>query len=215
MSLYEITQWLKSNSRFVKISSALVIITLLTIVVTAGVTRSGKDKVEISTFPSSASVEIRDLGTYESGTAYLPRGEYEYKVQAKGYESSSGTLRTGTPGRNNIRSILRNNEDIDLSQQERNQILQIEGKAGRDSQIWADNYRNQHPVVNKLPVKDMYYSIGYLVDPDGGNFRITIHTQYASYRNRALTHLRNLGEDPATYTIVFTDFENPLTGENK
>lgn len=216
MQFYEVTQWLKSNPRAVKVGLAFAISVLVISVVFFGITRIGKDKVEINVFPSNAKVEIATLGTYTAGTAHLPRGEYTYTVKAEGYEPSSGTVRTHTPGYNNIRSVLLSTkEDVTYSREERNQILAIEGMVGRDTQLWTENYRTQHPIINKLPVKDMYYSIGYLVDPDGSNFRITIHTQYASYRNRALKHLRELGEDPTTTTIVFNDFKNPLTGENK
>lgn len=215
MSFYGLVRWGINNQKIIKI---ILLLTVLLAIATSSFftfTRSDKDKVEISVFPATATVEIAELGSYKKGTAYLPTGEYKYTVTADGYQPYSSTIRTNIQGQNNIRAILRSSEERKYSKAELEQIYAIEGAAGRDSQMWTENYRQEHPIIHKLPVKDMYYSIGYLSDPDGSNFRITIHTQYASYRNRALNHLRDLGVDPTTSTIEFTDFENPLTGENK
>lgn len=214
MTLYDVIEWVKSNPAIMR--RIILCIILVTVAVSwyaiyISILRSGKARVEITTFPSNTSVQIGNLGTFKSGVVYIPHGEYRYKALADGYTPRTGILNTRVPGKGNIQIILANSDSArKYTAREDEEIMKIQGKAGKESVAWTKNYQDTHPIIKNLPIKDPYYRIGYLSDANGENFRVTVYTESPRYRYYATQRIRSLGYSLSDYRIDFIDYKSPL-----
>lgn len=212
--VYDIIEWIRTHRK----QTALLVLCGLVLVVTYNgylyIDRRGKTAVYIDVFPSNAEIAIKGAKTVKEGTAYLPPGTYSYTISREGYVSRTATLYVESDKPASIYASLAK-EKGEYTSREQREIQRIEQKGGRESYANTQRFKAQYPITNYLPIKDAYYSIGYLVDEKGDNFHITVYTESPRYRAEALKRIRSIGEDPSDYRIEFKDFKNPLTGGNK
>ncbi|MBH1980029.1 PEGA domain-containing protein [Candidatus Saccharibacteria bacterium] len=208
-----IQDWILRHRRIVIVFTILVVILISAYSAWTFISRQGKVPVEIATFPHNAKISVEGAGDLARGVHYLPPGNYKYQVSADGYKSVEDTLTVTDKNPSNIYRVLVKDQvgKKTFTREETVQIQEIEGKSGEASREFTENFENNYPIVKLLPIKDPYYSIGYLSDGKGGGFYLTVYTESPRYRSNALKRIQGLGVNLYDYKIVFQDYKNPLT----
>lgn len=212
--LYDAIDWIRTHAKLCLMMLVCLLVAFGVYSVITQISRQGKVAVKIDVFPSDATVDIDKYGESGNGTIYLEPGTYSYKISGEGYTSRKSTLHAREDQGGYIYTVLAK-EEGEYKSRDIKKIERIEAKAGAESRKYTEQFKRDHPITDYLPIKDAYYSIGYLVDDGGDNFRITVYTESPRYRNIALKRIRSIGEDPSKYRIDFMDYKNPLTGGNR
>lgn len=205
--------WILRHRRMVAIFVILLVISISAYSAWIFISRQGKVPVEVATFPHTATISVEGIGDINRGTHYLLPGSYKYTVSADGYKPVSDTLTVTDRNPSNIYRVLVKDQvgKKTFTREETVQIQEIEGKSGEASRQFTENFENNYPIVKLLPIKDPYYSIGYLSNGKGGDFYLTVYTESPRYRSNALKRIQGLGINIYDYKIVFQDYKNPLT----
>ncbi len=81
-----------------------------------------------------------------------------------------------------------------------------------DSENYAETFNDINPIVEKLPIKALFYSIGFRNDPNDktGQSIILEIDALPDYRQSAINKIRELGYDPGNFKIIFREYESPF-----
>lgn len=177
-----------------------------------------KDKiaVDIKTNPSSAKTIINGK-EYKNGTVYIPEGIYEVEIKHEDFETLKQKLEVNkkvlskptvlvslTPNSKKGEKWVENHQK-QIKEFEKIQF-QISDEYGR---AWTEKY----PVIQKLPIKDPYYTISYR-RTDGDGIFLTVKATSARYRQAAIKEMYRQDIDPTDYKVEFLGYENPLLNED-
>lgn len=178
-------------------------------------TRYNKREVKVVTAPSTAKItftlknDSTKKYTFSSGTSYIPHGSYSYTIAKDGFESMSGSFNTSdsnniivgplTAVSSNAKTWAKNNQK---------EYQTVEGYAGIIANASGKDFSNKYPVVNMLPIKQTYFTIGYYTKDN--HPVIVIRTASPQYRYKAIAMLVQQGVKLSDYPIEYADYQSPL-----
>lgn len=178
------------------------------------VSRAGKEPVEVFLIPSDAKLTVGDQ-QFGPGTAYLKPGTYEISATREGFADYTGTIAIKSPNTSTIDIALEPESESAKQWAQENQQLYFdyEGRAGIRAATDGTTFREQHPIVDHLPLREFVYTIGYHADPDDPDNIILDIDAITGYRNAAIEQIRKLGFDPTNFEINFRNYESPFSHE--
>lgn len=172
--------------------------------------QSGK-YIEFVVAPSDATIYIDDNRIRGLSTR-LPFGEYEMRVERAGFETYEDTITLSSDNQRIVTALTPiTQEAIEISQTDEAFLL-IEDQAGEEARQTGDSLRSANPIIEHLPHKTFFLSIGYRLDPsDPAEESIIIEIDAnEGYRELALQQIRNWGHDPTLLNINFADYRSPF-----
>jgi len=172
-----------------------------------------KYTAEIITIPNFTQVTI-DGKPAKAGRIYLNPGVHEIEGSANGFETirKTVTIQEGAPIKK-ITVFPNPNSDIALQWVDANPELmkKRESLAGDEAREEGDRFRNNNKITDQLPYRSLIFNIDYGIsktNPD--DIIIYIKAPSALDRQYAISQIKSWGYDPSLYSIVFTEFSNPL-----
>ena len=172
----------------------------------------GKVSVEVKYAPFAAVVKLDDTVIMNNNSNYITPGSYHLKVEYENFETYEGEVTITEETKYLYGKLIPANEDGAIFMNEHNKdFLEIEGIAGKVATEEGVKQREKYPIINELPIKDPYYSIGYNVGEDVLN--ITVEASI-SYRQLAVNKLLEImdNEDFGKYNIIFYNLGSPYDG---
>ena len=202
----------KNKSKIIVISTLILLIffVFLSIFLNAR-NHEGKVLVTVEVIPKD-SIIILNNQKISNKDIYLKPGKYTYKVEHKNFSTYKSSLIVSEKSHPNILVGLSPNNEKGQKWYKRNKSAyrEIQQKSFEISKEYNEYMLKKWPIVNSLPIKDPYFTIGYTRDGNE-NITITINAPSARYRQEALNFLIKKGFDPTNYKIDFIGYKNPLT----
>lgn len=196
--------------------AALIIILIIGLVVSQQIDRSGKIPIEIVALPEDTTVEI-DGDIYKDGKIYVKPGKYTIYGHRGGFDSIRYNI--NIVDENQKVFVLLGPSDASTEAQEwyeknADKYTQAELDAGEQETSDSKTLLEKNPIINKLPISNYLYSIGYKIDPSDETESTIIITVNSSeqYRSAAIRKLNSLGYDIGDYKIIFDNFYNVFEG---
>lgn len=188
----------------------LILAVIVVLIVTTYIGRIGKVPYTLHVAPKIAEVSI-DGTSVSHGEIYLTPGRHTLVASHPGFKEDKRYITVGGDNPDYAIILLTpvTADAIAWTKKYEKEYLEVEGIAGKYSSEEGAKFRADNPVVDDLPYRDPYYTIGYKI-PDSTNIVLTVYTSSPRYRYAAVQKIRDLGYDPATYPIEFVDFINPL-----
>ena len=169
--------------------------------------------VTIDKIPADAKLFINDK-EIQGDRTNLANGTYSVRAEKTGFATNTQTIVITdtskaivvplTPESDDAKEWAENNSNAYLQQEGRAQ--QIYGEAGRKNV-------DQNPIIEKLPINNYTYNVGYTLDQNDASGKTIIITvdAYEGYRNAAVRSLSDIGFDPGDYNIRFDNYTNPFS----
>ena len=196
------------------ISSILILLSASTLVYGAitYVNRYDTTPVYLLTSPDKAEITTGNQKFIGSQVAYLKPGTYNFKASRSGFkdENINVEVKKGNP----LRIIFA----LTPTTEEAIKELQSSSKTSEIDRATTDRLANEqkkledaNPIIKKLPIKNLIYSIGYKADPNRKNGVIIEIDTIEGYRNAALNKIKEQGFDPSKLNITFRNYANTFT----
>ncbi|OGL22520.1 hypothetical protein A2707_04315 [Candidatus Saccharibacteria bacterium RIFCSPHIGHO2_01_FULL_45_15] len=205
-------EWYHANRRRVVVIGSILFALIIIWSVYTYVSRIGKTAVTINAVPSNSTV-LANNTSVGSGTVWLTPGEYTVKGSKDGFSTREKKITVDEEKRDNVVALALTPESDEAkrwAEKNQRQYKDNEEFGAIEAQANGEQFRQNNPVVAKLPYDDPYYQINYITEND--DVIITITTPSPRYRYYAVQKFRELGFDPARFIMRFTDFKNPLGG---
>jgi hypothetical protein len=208
---------LRELPRNAKIIGTLVLVVIIALVgygIYKQVAKTSNVAVTVAVAPSDATITI-DGKAASTGTTYLaPNKNYKVTISKNGFSTYSVSQYVDS-AHNTISVALSpiSDEAKKWVEAHQDQFLAVEGDAGAQANATGEEFAEQNPITNVLPVDNFVYTIGYKndqSDPSGNSIILTIDAA-EGYRNGAVQAIRDMGYDPAKYKIEFKDYQNPFS----
>jgi hypothetical protein len=172
-----------------------------------------KYTADIITIPNFTKVTV-DGKNVKAGKINLSPGVHEIEGSAEGFETVKKmvTIQDNAP----IKKItVFPNPDSDSALQwaaaNPDIIKNRERLAGEEARSEGDRFRNTNKITSQLPYRSLIFNIDYGIsktNPD--DLILYIKAPSALDRQYAIAQIKDWGYDPSLYTIIFTEFANPL-----
>ncbi len=196
------------------ISSILILLSASTLVYGAitYVNRYDTTPVYLLTSPDKAEITTGNQKFIGSQVVYLKPGTYNFKASRSGFkdENINVEVKKGNP----LRIIFALTPTTEKAIKE----LQSSSKTSEIDRATTDRLANEqkkledaNPIIKKLPIKNLIYSIGYKADPNHRNGVIVEIDTIEGYRNAALNKIKEQGFDPSKLNITFRNYANTFT----
>lgn len=171
--------------------------------------RSGKTTLHIITTPSSATIEIDGIGTITPGTAYLAPGKYLVRAKKEGFQTNEANLDVTEKSMKIMLTLQpkEGNQAVKLSDKDAKLFDNYQFEALREEQRKIEQ---TDPIVKKLPLRNLIYTVGYRADPDREHGVIVEIDAAQGYRNGAVYAIEKEGFNPTQYNINFRQYANPF-----
>lgn len=170
----------------------------------------GKIRVDVEYAPFAAKVTLNDTVIMNHHANYISPGDYHIKVEFENFETYEADVAVDSETQYLFGSLSPANEEGEKYVQDHiSEFNVIEGIAGKVANIEGEKQRQTYPIMDSLPIKDPYYTIGYTISDDGA-LSVTVESSI-SYRSQAVTRVLELldEEDFEKYDIKFYNLENP------
>ena len=193
----------------------LIIVTIVIIIIIYSfftlISRFGKISTTIQYAPYNATVTINGRVIKNKSTQYLEPGEYHITVEAEHFASYTNTI-TISRDYHYMVGILQPNDDAGSIYQNNHarEFTETEGLVGIALNQEGSARKNQHPILNYLPINNSLYSIAYSYDSDKTTPIISIKAD-PLYIDDAVAKLKTLKNvDLTAYEIIFKT-NNPFS----
>lgn len=178
------------------------------------ITTRGKVLVEVKYAPFAATVKLDETTIMNNNNNYITPGEYNITVEFKDFKSYEGTITIDENTKYIFGNLIPANENGEEYMNEHaTDYLEVERITNKVSTENGIKQREQYPIINKLPIKDPYYTIGYSISDDG-ILSITVKSSIA-YRQLVTNKILEITDDSdlEKYDILFYDLDNPFSGK--
>ena len=174
------------------------------------------DKVSVTVkfAPFAATVRLDETVIRNNSSNYITPGNYHLKVEYENFETIERDIVVEEGTKYLYGNMNPANEAGEAYMQEHmEEFYEVQGIAGELATDAGLLQRSLYPIVDKLPVKDPYFNIGYNLNDEGG-LDVTVEAAIA-YRQLAVSRLLEImkKEDFGKYNIVFYDLDNPYAGK--
>lgn len=204
-----------NKSVFVKIIvvAAIALLAGGVYLISLSIYRSDKSKVTIYTVPNSAEITFNDH-KLSNGVHYLKPGYYKIKVSKEGFLPYEEPVDIKQPSQIiNVALSPDSEEASSWLQENEEQYLGYEQIAGEQATQEGAIVIEKNPIINKLPFKNLLFTIGYRADTSDstGQSIIVEIDAVDGYRQSAINQIENWGFDPAELNINFRNYQNPFS----
>lgn len=198
-----------TNGRISPAAITIVGLVLLVTVLLFVYRYQNKSEVTLLIAPNDATVYI-DNKQINRTTTRLSNGEYRIRVEREGFESFQETVTINNNQTITVGLMPLTDEASRIAAADDENYLKIEEIAGNEAIDEGERFRSRNPIVERLPVTSVFYTVGYQVDPsDSESIIIDIRAE-DGYREAALKQIRDWGFDPITLNIVVSDNGGPF-----
>jgi hypothetical protein len=197
------------NSKVIGLGIGILLIVIVGIGVFNRTNQSGKIAVSVTLFPSDVNATL-DNYELHSGTMYFDPGTYTLKSTKSGFENLSKTVIINETQKTLV--VAPTAKSPEAIKWAKNNYNKIQGLQDAHALEIGKDFSNHNPIAKYLPYKTFFYSVGYRMDqsdPTGNSIIIEIDAT-EGYRQSAIYRIRQLGFDPADFTINFRGYENPF-----
>lgn len=206
----------RNNAKIIGVVLGAVFLALIAYSIYIVVSRSGKEPVQVYILPSEATVTV-DGQKLSAGIEYLSAGTHEIQAKSEGFTDYKGTITIGQTNKESIDIALDPVSDAAKEWAKKNQKLYLdrEGRSGERSRERGKEFYRLNPITKQLPITNVLYSIGYIVDqsdPSGNSIILQVQASQG-YREAMLAKIRELGYDPTNFKINFKIYESPFGNE--
>lgn len=173
--------------------------------------RAGLVAVDVLTAPSESKITLNTDEVIGNGTVYLEPGEYTAKIEAEGFFKTEETLvvMEGEKPTLYVGLAPETDEARDWVQWNRRAFGELERRTREAGVIYTQSIRDNYPIVEDLPLRDPYYTVGYRASEEYGVI-VTIKGTSPRYRQEAIKAIEAKGYNLAEYVVEYQGFENPL-----
>ena len=194
------------------ISSILILLSASTLVYGAitYVNRYDTTPVYLLTSPDKAEITTDSQKFIGSQVVYLKPGTYNFKASRSGFKDENINIL--------LIIFLFIISALTPTTEEAIKELQSSSKTSEIDRATTDRLANEqkkledaNPIIKKLPIKNLIYSIGYKADPSHKNGVIVEIDTIEGYRNAALNKIKEQGFDPSKLNITFRNYANTFT----
>lgn len=184
--------------------------------VSTAIYRAGKAKVEIYYAPFAAKVTIGDMQVRNNATNYIVPGDYKMTVEFENFNTKEFDVEI-REGMEPLFGMLTaaNEEGEKYISEHIADFQKVESLFGKDASKRGEEIRQTWPIINKLPIREPHYSIGYSM-PTSNEFYITIKSTVA-WRAMAVDKLMSVltEDDIMRYDVDIRDLDTPFVAEFK
>lgn len=160
--------------------------------------------------PNKAEITVENKKIIGSQIIYLKPGTYDFKAFRDGFKSE--TIHVEVKKNKPLRIVF---SLIPTTQEAIKELKSSSSKSAEIDKITTDKLvkeqkalEDANPIIKKLPIKNLIYSIGYRVDPNIPNSIIVEIDTIEGYRNAAINKIKEQGFDPSKLNIVFRNYAN-------
>lgn len=193
------------------ISVILILLSVSTLVygIATYINRYNTTPVYLLASPDKAEITTGNQKFIGSQVIHLKPGTYNFKASRSGFKDEyiNVEVKKGNP----LRIIFALTPTTETAIKE----LQSSSKTSEIDRATADRLANEqkkledaNPIIKKLPIKNLIYSIGYKADPNRKNGVIVEIDTIEGYRNAAINKIKEQGFDPSKLNIVFRNYAN-------
>ena len=175
-------------------------------------TRTNTIPVSLLISPDKAEIAFDNQKVTGSQVVHIKPGTYDFKASRSGFEDK--TIRTEVKQGSPIKIVF----SLKPLTQEASKEALSSSKISEIDKTTTNRLANEqqtlektNPVIKKLPIKNLLYSIGYKMDPNKPNGVIIEIDAPEGYRNAAINKIKEQGFDPATLNITFRNYANTFT----
>ena len=195
---------------FVLLFAVSIIVTLITLL-----PRVGKVEVYVRYAPFIAEVTLNDEVVGNNKKTFLEKGEYNVKVSLDGFKTLEQVVTVDDTTKVLYGSITATSEEgKKIANEHINDYSVIQSLIGEKLNKEGEENAKKWPMINKLPVKNSLYSLGYIVE--NGDITLTV-SAYAAYVDTAVAKLtevaKSIDERLERYNIVFKDYDPQLASK--
>ena len=196
------------------ISIILIVLSVSTVVygIATYINRYNTTPIYLLTSPDKAEITTGNQKFIGSQVVYLKPGTYDFKASRSGFkdENINVEVKKGNPLRI-IFTLMPTTEKAIKELQSSSKTPEIDRATTDELTNEQKNLEDANPIIKKLPIKNLIYSIGYKADPNHKNGVIVeIHT-IEGYRNAAINKIKEQGFDPSKLNITFRKYANTFT----
>ena len=198
------------NKRIISILIFLSSLIILTYGIVIYTSRINMVPVFLLVSPNKAEITVENKKIIGSQVIYLKPGIYDFKAFRDGFKSE--TVHVEVKKNKPLRIVF---SLIPTTQEAIKELKSSSSKSAEIDKITTDKLVNEqkaledaNPIIKKLPIKNLIYSIGYRLDPNIPNSIIVEIDTIEGYRNAAINKIKEQGFDPSKLNIVFRNYAN-------
>ena len=198
------------NKRIISILIFLSSLIILTYGIVIYTSRINMVPVFLLVSPNKAEITVENKKIIGSQVIYLKPGIYDFKAFRDGFKSE--TIHVEVKKNKPLRIVF---SLIPTTQEAIKELKSSSSKSAEIDKITTDKLVNEqkaledaNPIIKKLPIKNLIYSIGYRLDPNIPNSIIVEIDTIEGYRNAAINKIKEQGFDPSKLNIVFRNYAN-------
>ena len=197
------------NKRIISILIFLSSLIILTYGIVIYTSRINTVPIFLLASPNKAEITVENKKIIGSQIIYLKPGTYDFKAFRDGFKSE--TIHVEVKKNKPLRIVF----SLIPITQEATKELKLSSRGAEIDKITTDKLvkeqkalEDANPIIKKLPIKNLIYSIGYRVDPNIPNSIIVEIDTIEGYRNAAINKIKEQGFDPSKLNIVFRNYAN-------
>ena len=198
------------NKRIISILLFLSSLIILTYGIVIYTSRINTVPIFLLVSPNKAEITVENKKIIGSQIIYLEPGIYDFKAFRDGFKSE--TVHIEVKKDKPLRIVF---SLTPTTQEAIKELKSSSSKSAEIDKITTDKLVNEqkaledaNPIIKKLPIKNLIYSIGYRVDPNIPNGIIVEIDTIEGYRNAAINKIKEQGFDPSKLNIVFRNYAN-------
>lgn len=198
------------NKRIISILIFLSSLIILTYGIVIYTSRINTVPIFLLASPNKAEITVENKKIIGSQIIYLKPGTYDFKAFRDGFKSE--TIHVEVKKNKPLRIVF---SLIPTTQEAIKELKSSSSKSAEIDKITTDKLvkeqkalEDANPIIKKLPIKNLIYSIGYRVDPNIPNSIIVEIDTIEGYRNAAINKIKEQGFDPSKLNIVFRNYAN-------
>ena len=198
------------NKRIISILIFLSSLIILTYGIVIYTSRINTVPIFLLVSPNKAEITVENKKIIGSQIIYLEPGIYDFKAFRDGFKSE--TVHIEVKKDKPLRIVF---SLTPTTQEAIKELKSSSSKSAEIDKITTDKLVNEqkaledaNPIIKKLPIKNLIYSIGYRVDPNIPNGIIVEIDTIEGYRNAAINKIKEQGFDPSKLNIVFRNYAN-------
>jgi hypothetical protein len=175
-------------------------------------TRANTTPVSLLISPDKAEIAFDNQKVTGSQVVHMKPGVYDFKASRNGFEDKTirVEVKQGSPLKL-VFALRPLTNEATKEAQSSSKISEIDKTTTDRLASEQQELEKANPVIKKLPIKNLIYSIGYKMDPSRTNSVIVEIDAPEGYRNAAINKIKEQGFDPATINITFRNYANTFT----
>lgn len=181
--------------------------------------REGLIPVEVLTAPSDSRITLDTGEVIGNGIVYIKPGKYTAKIEKEGFYSYERDFQVSNTKdeKSTLYASLgaKSDEAKNWARWNQSAYGELERKTREIGVAYTKKLRDSHPIINDLPLKDPYFTVGYKASEKYG-ITITLKGTSPRYRQSAIQAIEAKGYNLGEYVVEYEGFDNPLEeGKNE